>query len=107
MQKITTDGTFVVLAGGPDDATKGAQIAEAAESGSVLDMTGKTSLRELAALIKGCSFYISADTAHCILRQHLKSRWWRCTDLRRQIGRDPMAAKIQPFCCRLPHAQAA
>ncbi len=62
VRKITADGTFVVLAGGPDDATKGAQIAEAAQCSKVLDMTGKTSLRELAALIKGCSFYISADT---------------------------------------------
>ncbi len=62
VRKITADGTFVVLAGGPDDAAKGAQIAEAAQCSKVLDMTGKTSLRELAALIKGCSFYISADT---------------------------------------------
>lgn len=61
-KKLTAAGTYVVLAGGADDAAKGAQIAAGTASALVLDMTGKTSLRELAALIDGCSFYISADT---------------------------------------------
>lgn len=61
-KKITADGTTVVLAGGPDDAEKGRKIAAGAADKLVVDMTGQTSLRELAALIKGCSFYISADT---------------------------------------------
>lgn len=61
-KKLVNEGTSVVLAGGPDDASKGKAIAEQCPSGLVLDMTGKTSLRELAVLIKNCSFYISADT---------------------------------------------
>ena len=61
-KKLVDAGTSVVLAGGPDDASKGKAIAEQCDSALVLDMTGKTSLRELAALIKNCSFYISADT---------------------------------------------
>ena len=61
-KKLVDAGTSVVLAGGPDDASKGKAIAEQCDSSLVLDMTGKTSLRELAALIKNCSFYISADT---------------------------------------------
>lgn len=61
-KKLVAEGTSVVLAGGPDDAPKGKAIAEQCTSPLVLDMTGKTSLRELAALIKDCSFYISADT---------------------------------------------
>ena len=61
-KKIAADGKYIVLAGGPDDAAKGKKIAEQCHSELVLDMTGKTSLRELAALIKACSFYISADT---------------------------------------------
>ena len=61
-KKLTADGTAVVLAGGPDDAVKGQKIAEGTASSLVIDLTGQTSLRELAALIKGCSFYISADT---------------------------------------------
>ena len=61
-QKIAADGRCVVLAGGPDDAAKGQKIKELSQTDKVLDMTGKTSLRELAALIKGCKFYISADT---------------------------------------------
>lgn len=61
-RKITAEGASVALAGGPDDAPKGKAIAAGVASAKVLDMTGKTSLRELAALIKGCSVYISADT---------------------------------------------
>ena len=59
---LAKEGINVVLAGGPDDAAKGKAIAEQCASGKVLDMTGKTSLRELAALINDCCFYISADT---------------------------------------------
>ncbi len=60
-KKITADGMGVVLAGGQDDAPKGRAIREQAAA-SVYDLTGQTSLRELAALIKGCRVYISADT---------------------------------------------
>lgn len=57
-----TGRKYVVLAGGPDDAVKGAKVKELANSDFVIDMTGQTSLRELAALIKGCKYYVSADT---------------------------------------------
>lgn len=53
-QKIVSGGMSVVLAGGPDDAAKGAKIKEQSNSDVVIDMTGQTSLRELAALIKDC-----------------------------------------------------
>lgn len=61
-EKIVCDGKYVVLAGGPDDAVKGKKITSICRDHRLLDMIGKTSLRELAALIKGCKFYISADT---------------------------------------------
>ena len=61
-KKITAAGKYVVLAGGPDDAEKGQKIAAGVADTCLLDLTGQTSLRELAALIKGCRFYISADT---------------------------------------------
>lgn len=61
-EKIAAEGKYIVLAGGPDDAPKGAKIKELARLDAVADLTGKTSLRELAALIKGSMFYISADT---------------------------------------------
>ncbi|MDO4179479.1 MAG: lipopolysaccharide heptosyltransferase I [Phascolarctobacterium sp.] len=61
-KKIATTGMFIVLAGGPDDASKGQRIKDLAGSEKVIDMTGQTSLRELAALIKNCQVYISADT---------------------------------------------
>lgn len=60
--KITEDDTYVVLAGGPDEKEKAALIEAAAETDKIIDLTGKTSLRELAALIKGCEVYISGDT---------------------------------------------
>ena len=60
--RISGDGDYIVLAGGPDDAAKGAAIVQAAQTRRVIDMTGQTSLRELAALIKNCFIYISADT---------------------------------------------
>ena len=62
VQKIVADGRYVVLAGGPDDAPKGEEIAAGCKNNLVIDLTGQTSLRELAALIKDCCFYISADT---------------------------------------------
>ncbi len=68
ISKIIATGVDVVLAGGPDDAVKGKKIAEGVGTsfgvgqGRVIDLTGQTSLRELAALIAGCSVYISADT---------------------------------------------
>jgi heptosyltransferase-1/heptosyltransferase-2 len=33
-----------------------------AQNEKVIDLTGKTSLKELAVLIKNCDFFISADT---------------------------------------------
>lgn len=62
IKKIIAEGISIVLAGGPDDKTKGQAIVKQCADSLVIDMTGQTSLRELAALIKGCSFYISADT---------------------------------------------
>ena len=62
-QMIVAEGCNVVLAGGTDDAPKGKRITElAGELPQLVDLTGQTSLRELAALIKGCKVYISADT---------------------------------------------
>ena len=60
--KVTQDGTFVVLAGGPDEKGKSALIEAAAETDRIIDLTGQTSLRELAVLIKGCKVFISGDT---------------------------------------------
>ena len=59
---IAAEGKYIVLAGGPDDAAKGAAIKQQAAVEQVIDLTGQTSLRELAALMKDCAVYISADT---------------------------------------------
>ncbi len=60
--KVTKNGTFVVLAGGPDEKAKAARILELAQTKKIIDLTGQTSLKELAALIKGCQVFISGDT---------------------------------------------
>ena len=60
--KVTQDGTVVVLAGGPDEKAKAAKILELAQTKKIIDLTGQTSLRELAALIKCCKVFISGDT---------------------------------------------
>lgn len=60
---IIADGCSVVLAGGPDEVAKGEKITElAGRPMQLINLIGQTSLRELAALIKGCKLYISADT---------------------------------------------
>lgn len=57
---ILAEGMQVVLAGGPDDLDKGNKIKELCPEAA--NLIGQTSLRELAAIIKGCAVYISADT---------------------------------------------
>lgn len=59
---LINDGFTVVLAGGPDEVSKGNKIKTITDSDKIIDLTGKTTLRELAALIKASTFYISADT---------------------------------------------
>lgn len=60
---IIADGCSVVLAGGPDDTAKGEKITElAGKPAQLINLIDQTSLRELAALIKGCKLFISADT---------------------------------------------
>lgn len=60
--KVTKNGTFIVLAGGPDEKEKAVHILKMAQAKNIIDLTGQTSLRELAALIKGCKVFISGDT---------------------------------------------
>lgn len=60
---LNADGYPCVLAGGPDEVEKGKRIVELCNNSPLLfNMIANTSLRELAALIQDCCFYISADT---------------------------------------------
>ena len=53
----------MVLCGAPDDVKLGERIRELTNYPKPLfDLIGRTSLRELGALIKGALFYVSADT---------------------------------------------
>jgi len=69
-EMIRNDGKEVVLAGGPDDVTLGAQIAGLTPG--ITDLTGKTSQRELGALIQHCAAYISGDTGPLFIAAAMK-----------------------------------
>ena len=74
IKMIIADGCSVVLAGGPDDTAKGEKITElAGKPMQLINLIGQTSLRELAALIKGCKlFYQRGYRAAAFLQQRLK-----------------------------------
>ena len=62
-RKFLAEGIWVVLAGGPGDASLGEKIRElVGPEPHLLDWIGQTSLRELGALIKEARFYVSGDT---------------------------------------------
>ncbi|MDR1613957.1 MAG: glycosyltransferase family 9 protein [Campylobacteraceae bacterium] len=61
-QMIAKDGFFIILAGDKSEKQKGEAIYMRTQNEKVIDLTGKTNLKELAVLIKNCDFFISADT---------------------------------------------
>ena len=67
---ILRDGKQVVLAGGPEDIPLGSRIAGMAPG--VTDLTGKTGLRELGALLQHCAAYISVDTGPLFIAAAMK-----------------------------------
>lgn len=69
-EKILAEGKAVVLAGGPEDVALGRRIRQLTPA--VTDLTGQTSLRELAALIQHCAVYISGDTGPLFIAAALK-----------------------------------
>ena len=83
IKMIIADGCSVVLAGGPDDTAKGEKITElTGKPAQLINLIGQTSLRELAALIKGCKLFISADTGPlhfaAALKKPLIATWIAC-----------------------------
>ena len=67
---ILHDGKQVVLAGGPEDVPLGSKIAGLVPG--ITDLTGKTGLRELGALIQHCTAYISVDTGPLFIAAAMK-----------------------------------
>ncbi|MDR1008370.1 MAG: lipopolysaccharide heptosyltransferase II [Campylobacteraceae bacterium] len=61
---LIKDGLHVVLVGAKSDKQKSLDIINLITENvkNIIDLTGKTTLSELAALIKNCAFFISADT---------------------------------------------
>lgn len=54
-------GARIILFGGPDETAIVAEIEQALQ-GNCLNMAGKTSVRQLMALIKRCNFFITNDS---------------------------------------------
>lgn len=57
---LTADGWAVVVAGGKTDVEKGRQLSETVDG--LIDLTGKTNLKELAALLTEAALFVSGDT---------------------------------------------
>lgn len=64
VEKLTEEsGIMVILVGGPDEAAiSQGSFAGFQENNKVVDLTGKTSLKELAAVLKKCKLLVSADS---------------------------------------------
>lgn len=61
-KNLISDGYAIIIVGGKNDIDKGQAIAEKLPQEFVLDLTGVTSLKELAMVIKNSLIYISGDT---------------------------------------------
>lgn len=59
---LSEEGLGIVLLGGPGDVESSAEVKKGLDYKSVLDLTGKTSLMETAAVISGLDALVSADT---------------------------------------------
>lgn len=68
--KMLAEGKQVVIAGSPEDADLGRKIKEL--NPAVTDLTGQTSLLELAALLQHCSLSVSGDTGPLFIATALK-----------------------------------
>ncbi len=69
-EMLLHEGEQVVLAGAPEDVPLSGKITETVNG--VTDLTGKTSLRELGALIQHCTAYISGDTGPLFIAAAVK-----------------------------------
>ena len=71
-ERLTAEGLNVILAGGPGDRANGEAILQyfnrlrenstTEPNGRLIDLTGQTTLRELAALIRSARLFVSGDT---------------------------------------------
>ena len=61
-RRLIADGNTVILAGGPAEVAKGEEIEHTLDSVMVINLIGKTKLRELAALMGIVSLCVGGDT---------------------------------------------
>lgn len=64
VKALARAGRSAVLLGGPNASEReaAAEVIEAVGASAALDLTGKTTIRELAAVIESCAVVVSADT---------------------------------------------
>ena len=60
--RTVAQGVEVVIAGGPDDIENVAKIRSLMKE-DAMNIAGRTTIRELAAVIKGASFFVGNDSA--------------------------------------------
>ena len=61
-KELLLDGLSVIIAGGADDKEKGCKIKELTENEAIFDLTGQTSLTEMAGLVRDASLCVGGDT---------------------------------------------
>lgn len=62
-KRLVGSGSKVVLVGGPQDVDAAVQVEQGADAGnSLVNIAGKTSLRELGHILKHCDVVVTADT---------------------------------------------
>ncbi len=66
-------GTPVIITGGPKEADYNSEIEKALPEGYCLNLTGKTSLSSLTALIKSCDLFITNDSGPMHIAAALKT----------------------------------
>ena len=98
-------GEAVVLVGAPRERAVGAAIARLAPG--IIDLTGETSLSELAALDRAAPRSASPTIpARCILRSRSADRWWLCSARAIRCGPGLTVARA-PWCAPICPARPA
>jgi len=62
IKKLVDKNYFVLLVGGPSDSDKEKKILECLKSKKIISIIGKSSIKESAAVIKKCNYFVCNDS---------------------------------------------
>jgi len=95
---LDTDATFFLL-GGPDDQKAAATVARALPKDRVVNVAGKTQLRESAALIGMSALYLGGDTGltHIAAAAHRPIVEWFCHPQDTMVSVNSAFARFYPW----------